>query len=67
MAGQIKRMIDTIIQERSKGNPTLVATTKTKIILKGINPDAFKATSDDDPKIIARVREIGAELGIKLK
>lgn len=67
MAGQIKRMIDTIILERSKGNLTVATTTKTKIILKGINPDAYNAGSDDDPKVMARVRQIGAELGITLR
>jgi len=34
MAGQIKVMIDQIIENRSKGNALLVSTTQTKLILK---------------------------------
>jgi hypothetical protein len=67
MAGQIRQMIDTIIRERSKGNATVAMTTKTKIILKGISPDSYNTGSEDDPKVIARVKEIANELGISLK
>jgi hypothetical protein len=67
MAGQIKRMIDTIIQERSKGNVTVATTTKTKMILKGLNPDFYHNGSEDDPKVMTRVKEIAAELGVVLK
>ncbi|HTZ18442.1 MAG TPA: hypothetical protein VMB78_08380 [Dissulfurispiraceae bacterium] len=67
MAGQVKQLIDTIIRERSKGNTTVATTTKTKLILKGINPDAYSSISEDDLKVLARVREIAAELGVVLK
>jgi hypothetical protein len=66
MAGQIKRMIDSILQQRSKGNSTLLLTTKTKLILKGINPERFTATSPDDEDVMARVRALAAELGVIL-
>lgn len=36
MAGQIKMLIDEIITERSKGNSTIAMTTRTKILIKGI-------------------------------
>ncbi|HPQ16543.1 MAG TPA: hypothetical protein PLP04_15025 [Bryobacteraceae bacterium] len=63
MPGQIKRMIDTIIAQRSKGNPTIELTTKTKMILKGINPDRYTSTSEDDPVVIGKLKKIAAELG----
>jgi len=66
MAGQIKHMLDAIVAQRSKGNSTLAMTTKTKLILKGINPDRFDGTSPDDPAVIARVRAIAAELGARV-
>jgi hypothetical protein len=66
MAGNIKRMIDAITEKRSKGNPTGALTTKTKFILKGLNPDRFDANSPDDPVVIARVRAIGAEMGVSV-
>lgn len=66
MAGQIRPMIDTIIEKRSKGNPTIALTTKTKFILKGINPDRFDRMSPDDPAVIARIKEIGAAMGVSV-
>lgn len=64
MAGQVKSMIDRIIEQRSKGNPVLVATTTTKLILKGIDPASYSASSADDPVIIARLRELAVELNV---
>lgn len=64
MAGQIKVLINKIIQERSKGNHTLMHTTKTKLILKGLNPDKWTLASDDNPEVLAKVRTIAAEFGI---
>ncbi|MGE5570473.1 MAG: hypothetical protein ACM3S5_15660 [Rhodospirillales bacterium] len=66
MPGQIKRMIDTIIAQRAKGNPTIELTTKTKMILKGVNPDRYTNTSEDDPVAIGKLRKIAAELGVTL-
>lgn len=66
MAGQIKIFIDKIIQERSKGNPTIVATTQTKLVLKGINPSVWTTTSEDDPQVISKIKMIAQELGITL-
>jgi len=39
MAGQIKKMLDQIISKRSNGNALVISTTKTKLVLKGLNPD----------------------------
>lgn len=64
MAGQIRRMIDVIIETRSGGNAALVNTTRTKLILKGINPDKFGAADADDPVILEKVRGIAQELGV---
>lgn len=66
MAGQIKNMIDSILQQRTKGNATLLITTRTKLILKGVNPDNFTSASTDDPALIAKVRAIASEWGIKI-
>jgi hypothetical protein len=63
MAGVIKRMIDSIVEQRAKGNTAIAITVQTKLVLKGVNPDKFNASSPDDPAIIAKVRAIGADLG----
>lgn len=64
MAGKIKALIDYIVEKRSQGNPTLMVTTKTKIMLKGINPEIYTVTSEDNPAIEQRLKDIGKELGI---
>ncbi|OGJ94205.1 MAG: hypothetical protein A2487_07675 [Candidatus Raymondbacteria bacterium RifOxyC12_full_50_8] len=66
MAGQIKRLIDTIITQRAKGNTTIMYTTKAKLTLKGVNPDLFSDTSADDPETINRLKGIAAELGVTI-
>ena len=66
MAGQVRAMIDQIIAKRSNGNPVLASTTQTKLILKGIDPNKYDASSPDDPQVIARLRELAAELSISL-
>jgi hypothetical protein len=66
MAGQAKVMIDRIIEERSKGNALLASTTHTKLILKGIDPSRYDATTPDDPQVIARLRQLAAEFNVTL-
>lgn len=65
MAGKIKKMIDFIIQERSKGNPAIKEMTIAKLILKGLNPNKFDSYSDDDPVIIEKLLQIAEQMNIK--
>lgn len=67
MAGKIKSMLDDIITQRAKGNQTLVTTTKSKLLLKGIDYDKFTPQSDDDPAFIEKVRQCAKEMGIEVK
>jgi hypothetical protein len=66
MAGQIRVMIDQIVKQRSRGNSVLVTTTMTKLVLKGLDPALYDANSPDDPIVIARLREVAAELNVTL-
>jgi hypothetical protein len=66
MAGKIKLLIDAFIEQRANGNPTIVATTKTKLTLKGVNPNDYTAASPDDEAVIRKVREIAREMGVTL-
>ena len=66
MAGQIKKMLDQIIETRSQGDPFLALTTKTKLVLKGVNPEKYDVDSDDNPWVINEVRRIAKELGVTL-
>jgi hypothetical protein len=64
MAGRIKQVIDTIITERANGNEVVAHATKTKLVLKGINPDKYSASSHDDPVVMQRLQKMAHELGI---
>jgi hypothetical protein len=62
MAGKIKQMIDTVINQRAKDNAMLVGVIKTKLLLKGIDPAKFTAQSEDDPVIIGKLESLIREL-----
>jgi len=66
MAGQIRRLLEKIVHDRSRGDSVIANTTKAKLILKGINFDKYTSTSEDDPRVIERLRQIADELGVKL-
>ncbi len=63
MAGKIRQMIDTIISQRAQSNPMLAGVIKTKLVLKGIDPNKFNRHSDDDPVIIAKLEALLKDLG----
>ena len=65
MAGQIKHIIDNIIDERSKGNPAIKEMTIAKLILKGLNPNKFDENSPDDVVIIEKLLNIAKQLNVK--
>ena len=67
MPGQIKKMLDQIIETRSRGDTFLALTTKTKLVLKGINPDKYDCDSPDNPWVIKDVRRIAEELDVILQ
>ncbi|KLK87392.1 hypothetical protein SZ63_10940 [Methanoculleus sediminis] len=66
MAGKIKQMIEKIIEERSNGNEVLKSTTRTKLIIKGYNPDTWTSRSEDDPTKIAELKQIARDMGVNL-
>ncbi|MFO0549367.1 MAG: hypothetical protein U0271_13325 [Polyangiaceae bacterium] len=66
MAGKIRQMIDKIVRERSRGDEVLVITTKTKLLHKGIDCNAYNAASPDDPKIIAALQQVALDLKVAL-
>ncbi|HEY6837381.1 MAG TPA: hypothetical protein VI389_04395 [Geobacteraceae bacterium] len=62
MAGQIKRLIDNIVEQRAQGNKVLEGVVKMKLILKGIDPKNYSDQSVDDPAVIGRLLELMHEL-----
>ncbi len=66
MTGRIKHMIDAIIEKRSNGNPTIVNTTRVKLRLKGISPDNYTRSSEDDPVVIEKLNNLAKEWEIRI-
>lgn len=66
MPGQIKRMLDQIVEKRARGNALVAELTVTKLMLKGLNPEKYNASSPDDPAVISRARTVAAELGVSI-
>ncbi|MBU0982143.1 hypothetical protein KKC94_05635 [Patescibacteria group bacterium] len=64
MAGKIKLLIDEIINTRAQGNKTVENCVRTKLILKGIDPDLFDNSSDDDPNIIEKLQKVAEEYNV---
>ncbi|HTP64462.1 MAG TPA: hypothetical protein VMJ66_03645 [Geobacteraceae bacterium] len=62
MAGKIRRMIDSVIQQRAMGNPMLEKIIKTKMILKGVNPNKYTLESEDDPLVLDKLERMLREL-----
>ncbi len=65
--GKTRQFIDRIIEMRSGGNPILVKDIKTKLMLKGINPDAYSESSLDNPKMLDKLRALAASMGVDLE
>lgn len=64
--GRTKLLIDSIITQRSGGDPMIAKMLKTKFMLKGINPDAYSLDTPDDPGIVRRLTDLAGKLGIKI-
>jgi hypothetical protein len=64
--GKTRQMIDRIIASRSGGNPIVAKNIKTKLILKGIDPDAYFDDTLDNPKTVDKLRQMAAAMGVPL-
>ena len=65
MAGKIKVMIDKLLVERGKGNPTVEKTIRAGLLMRGIKVDNFDKNSPDDPAIINKLMDMGKTYGIQ--
>ena len=66
MAGEIRRLLNEIINARSQGDRIIANTTKAKLIMKGITMDKYDDNSPDDPVIIEKIHQIAKEMGVTL-
>jgi hypothetical protein len=66
MSGQIKQMIDKIVEEKSRGNDAIASVIKTKIIFKGVIVNKYDSNSEDDSQIISKLKDIAKDMDVKL-
>ncbi len=64
--GKTKLILDSIITQRSGGDPMMAKVIKTKLILKGINPDIYSLDTPDDPNLVKRLMELAGKLGVQI-
>jgi hypothetical protein len=62
--GRIRQMLDRILQHPSRGGGSRVMALRTKLLLRGIDPDAYTHQTPDDPVVLRQVEEIAHRLGI---
>ncbi|MGO9614158.1 MAG: hypothetical protein ACLPX5_14165 [Dissulfurispiraceae bacterium] len=57
-------MINSIIDQRAKGDPAVEKLIKVKLLLKGIDPSKFSGDSADDPTIIDKLNQAVADFEV---
>mgnify|MGYP006273704469 CR=1 FL=1 len=66
MAGQIHKTLNEIIKKVSNGNPIIETNTKTKLILRGLDPDSFDENSEDDQVVLDKVNQVAKEFNVQV-
>jgi len=64
--GKTKLIIDSIITQRSGGDPKIARVIKTKLMLKGVNADAYSLDTPDDPNLVKRLIDLAGKLGVTI-
>ena len=66
MTGTIRQMLDTIYQQRAGGNQAIERVLNVKLVLKGVYPETYTESTQDDETTIEKVRAIAEEMGVKI-
>jgi hypothetical protein len=61
-----KQIFDTIVSQRGNGNPIMVNSITTRLVLKGIDVKKISETLPDDPKLIEKLTKAAEEMGVTL-
>ena len=64
--GQVRMILDCIITQRSGGDPSVAHALRTKLVLKGIDPDRYSYDAPDDPQILERVKDLAHAYGVAI-
>lgn len=64
--GKTRQIIDRIIAVRAGRNPIIANNIKTKLMMKGINPDSYFDDTLDNPQTLEKVRSMAAAMGVDI-
>jgi hypothetical protein len=68
MAGLVHKKIQNLIAESGKSDPMTISYIRTKLVMKGIDPDKWGPTSEDNFEVIAVVEKFSqALIGVQRK
>jgi hypothetical protein len=62
MAGQVYKQIQKLIVEGGKNDPMTISYIRTKLMLKGIDPDKWGPTSEDNQEILVVIERFSQAL-----
>lgn len=62
--GRTKQILDRILQPKTAGEHQRTRALRTKLLLRGIDPEAYTHQTPDDPGILRQVEEIAHRLGL---
>lgn len=66
MAGQAKKIIDAIIEQRSAGNSSSIPFIRAKLAMKGFDLNNYTETSKDDAYVIQGLKRAATEMGVDI-
>jgi len=66
MAGQIKTLIDTYVDEMSQGNQVIAKSLYIRLALNGIVHSQYTSETHDDPIIIEKLYSLAKQANIRL-
>lgn len=66
MAGQVHQLIEKLVSGRAAGNKSVELSTRTKLLMQGIDSAKWTPTSPDDAAMIAKVRSVAGAMGVSL-
>jgi hypothetical protein len=64
--GKTKLILDSIITQRSGGDPDRAKVIKVKLMLKGVNADAYSLDTPDDPNLVKKLIDLAGKLGVAI-
>ena len=62
MAGKIYAQLQNLMQVNAQKDEVVASYIRTKLILKGINPDKYGPTSEDNPEVLAIIENLSKTL-----